>query len=212
MNWGNVMTLKTLGISTSPRLNGNTDLLLRQALCGAENAGSQIEYLRVCDYRLQGCNECGACSGTGSCVIDDDYNQIQAKMLAADRLIFAAPVFFMTVCAQAKLLIDRGQCLWARKAMLSRPLFEPKRDRRGMIIAAGGSRSKKQFDCVRRPIASFFDCLEVTHVSSLFVNQVDDKGAVLKRPEALAEALRLGRELAGSEEPAPGKPVCVELL
>lgn len=207
-----MMALKTLGISASPRLNGNSDLLLRQALCGAENAGSEIEYLRVCDYRLQGCSECGACCTTGSCAIDDDYNQIQAKMLAADRVIFATPVFFMTVCAQAKLLIDRGQCLWARKAMLGKPLFEPKRDRRGMIIAAGGSRSKKQFDCVRRPIASCFECLEVSHASSLFVNQVDEKGAVLKRPEALAEALRLGHELASSKEPVPEKPVCVELL
>ncbi len=206
------MALKTLGISTSPRPNGNTDLLLRRALLGAEYAGSETEYLRLCDYKLDGCSECYACYTTGSCEISDDYNQIQQKLLAADRLIFATPVFFMTVCAQAKLLIDRGQCLWIRKTVLGKPLFEPKRDRRGMIIAAGGSGSKRQFDCVRRPTESFFDYLEVSHASSLFVSQVDEKGAVLKRPEALAEAFRLGRELAGSEEPVPEEPVCVELL
>jgi len=206
------MALKTLGISTSPRLNGNTDLLLRRALLGAEHAGSETEYLRLCDYRLDACSECEVCYTTGSCGIDDDYDQVQEKMLAADRLIFATPVFFMTVCAQAKLLIDRGQCLWVRKTMLGKPLFEPARDRRGMIIAAGGSGSKRQFDCVRRPIESFFDCLEVSHASSLFINHVDEKGAILKRPDALAEAFRLGRELAGSEEPVPEEPVCVELL
>jgi len=206
------MALKTLGISASPRSNGNTDLLLRRALLGAEHAGSETEYLRLCDYRLDGCTECYACYATGSCRINDDYDQIQGKLLAADRLIFATPVFFMTVCAQAKLLIDRGQCLWVRKTVLDKPLFEPKRDRRGMIIAAGGSGSKRQFDCIRRPIESFFDYLEVSHASSLFVSQVDEKGAVLKRPEALAEAFRLGRELAGGEEPIPEEPVCVELF
>jgi multimeric flavodoxin WrbA len=206
------MTLKTLGICTSPRRDGNTDLLLRRALLGAEHAGSEIEYLRLCDYKLEGCGECYACYTMGSCGIHDDYDQVQQKMLAADRLIFATPVFFMTVCAQAKLLIDRGQCLWVRKTVLGKPLFEPRRDRRGMIIAAGGSGSRRQFDCVRRPIESCFDYLEVSHASSLFVNQVDEKGAVLKRPEALAEAFRLGRDLAASQEPVPEEPVCVQLL
>ena len=205
------MVLKTLGISTSPRVDGNTDLLLRRALCGAEQSGSQVEHLRLCDHRLGGCTECEACYTTSSCSIEDDYNLIQEKMLAADRLIFATPVFFMTVSAQAKLLIDRGQCLWIRKARLGKPLFEPKRDRRGMIIAAGGSGSKRQFECVRRTIQSCFDYLEVRHASSLFVSHVDEKGAVLKRPEAMAEAFRLGHELAGSEELVPGGPVCVEL-
>lgn len=206
------MTLTTLGISASPRANGNSDLLLARALYGAEQAGSQIEHVRLCDYRLSGCTECEACHTTGSCGIDDDYGLIQEKLLAADRLIFATPVFFMTVSAQAKVLIDRGQCLWIRKTLLGRPLFETNRDRRGMIIAAGGSGSKRQFECVRRPIQSCFDYLEVSHVSSLFVNKVDEKGAVLKRPEALAEAFRLGHELAASQEPVPDEPVSVEMV
>ena len=205
------MALKTLGISTSPRVNGNTDLLLRRALYGAEQAGSEIEHLRLCDYNIAGCTECEACYVTGSCCIEDDYCQIQEKMLAADRILFATPVFFMTVSAQAKLLIDRGQCLWVRKAVLGKRVFESPRDRRGMLIAAGGSGCKKQFDCVRRTVESCFDYLEVSLVSSLFVSRVDEKGAVLKRPEALAEAFRLGRGLAGGAEPVPEEPVCVEL-
>jgi len=205
------MALTTLGICASPRLNGNTDLLLGRALLGAEHAGSKIESLHLCDYRLDGCTECEACYTTGSCGIDDDYDRIQEKLLAADRIIFATPVFFMTVSAQAKLLIDRGQCLWVRKTVLGKALFEPRRDRRGMIIAVGGSGSKRQFDCVRQPVESFFDYLEISHASSLFVRHVDEKGAVLKHPEALAEAFRLGSELAGSEEPVPEEPVCVEL-
>ncbi len=203
--------LKVLGISTSPRRQGNSDLLLRQALSGAEQAGTQIECMRLCDYKIEGCNECYGCSTTGRCQVQDDYQQILDKMLRADRIIFATPVFFMTVPAQAKLLIDRGQCLWIRHERLHQPLFEPKRDRRGMIIAVGGSPSRKQFDCVERPIQSCFEYLEVECVSTLFVNRVDEKGAILQRADALGEALRLGRELATSRGTVPDEPARVEL-
>jgi multimeric flavodoxin WrbA len=203
--------LRVLGISTSPRPKGNSDSLLRQALSGAEQAGSRVEYLRLCDYQIEGCNECYGCSETGQCRVEDDYQQVLDKMLQADRIVFATPVFFMTVPAQAKLLIDRGQCLWVRHERLRRPLFEPRRDRRGMIIAVGGAPSRKQFDCVERPIQSCFEYLEVECISTLFVNRVDEKGAILQRADALGEALRLGRELVTGHGPVPDEPARVEL-
>jgi multimeric flavodoxin WrbA len=204
--------LKVLGISTSPRLKGNSDLLLREALRGAEQAGGRAEYLRLCDYRIEGCHACYECLEAGVCQVHDDYQKVLDKMLAADRIVFALPVFFLTVPAQAKLLIDRGQCLWLLRNKLGRVLFQPPRDRRGMIIAVGGSRTTSQFDCVQRPVRACFEYLEIDCVSMLFVSQVDEKGAVLQHPEALAEALRLGRELVSERGPVPAEPVRVELF
>lgn len=206
------MGLHILGISASPRRDGNSDLLLQRALSGARQENAEIEHLRVCDYRIEGCDECGACTKTGDCRIEDDYQPILDKMLAADRIIFATPVFFLTVSAQAKLLIDRGQCLWVRKNVLGLPLFEPKRDRRGMIIAVGGSRGKRQFHCVRRPIQSYFKYLEVDCVCSLCINRVDEKDAILKHPDALGHAYRLGQILANPRIPLPEKPVDIHLF
>ncbi len=206
------MPLKVLGISTSPRREGNSDLLLHQALAGAREAGANTEYLRLCDYRIEGCRECYNCSATGYCSTKDDYQSILDKMLEADRLILATPVFFMTVSAQAKLLIDRGQCLWVRHTVLHQPLFEPKRDRRGLLIAVGGSRSRQQFDCVRQPVQSCFKYLEVDYLGSLCINQVDEKGAVLKRPDALDQTFRLGRLLASADTPLPPKPLKIEMF
>lgn len=206
------MAVKVLGISTSPRREGNSDVLLRKALGGAQQAGAAIEYLRLCDYRIEGCSECYDCAQAGDCSTADDYRPILDKMLDADRLVFATPVFFMTVSAQAKLLIDRGQCLWVRQTVLHQPLFEPKRDRRGLLIAVGGSRSQKQFDCVRQPVQSFFEYLEVQYAGSLCVNQVDEKGAVLKRVDALDEAFRLGQMLASTETSLPPRPLKIELF
>jgi multimeric flavodoxin WrbA len=206
------MPLNVLGISTSPRRDGNSDLLLRRALSGAEQAGSAVEYLRLCDYRIEGCRECYGCLSHGRCTVQDDYQPILDKMLEADRLIVATPVFFMTVSAQAKLLIDRGQCLWVRQTVLHKPLFEPKRDRRGLILAVGGSRSRKQFECVRQPLESCFKYLEVDCLGSLCINQIDEKGAILKRPDALEEAFRLGHTLADPDTPLPQRPIRMEMF
>jgi len=206
------MSMKVLGISTSPRLKGNSDLLLREALAGAKSAGARIEYLRLCDLKVGPCVECNCCYTTGRCRLEDDYQMVLDKMFDSDRLIFATPVFFMTVCSQAKMLIDRGQCLWASKYVLKKPLFEtPGRDRRAMIIAVGGSKGTKQFESIRLTMKSYFDVLDVKYVANLFVNKVDVCGAIRKHPSALKEAFRLGKQLASAEALIPEKPIDIEL-
>jgi len=205
------MEIKVLGISTSPRIRGNSDLLLRHALAGAESVGAKAEYVRLADYNIGPCSECDACYETGRCSLQDDYEQLLQKMLAADRLIFATPVFFMTVCAQAKMLVDRGQCLWAEKYVLKKESFASGRDRRAMVIAVGGSRSKKQFESIRLTMSSYFDSLQVRYVSNLFVSQVDSRGEIEKHPSAAKEAYRLGSQLVTCDAPPSEKPVTIEL-
>lgn len=207
------MTLKVLGISSSPRQRSNSDLLLREALRGAESAGAATEYITLRDHEFGPCVACGACARTGRCRFDDAFQGIFEKMLAADRLIFATPVFFAAVCAQGKRLIDRCQCLWSRKYLLTEPLFpDGPRDRRALVIAVGGSRGKKVFDGIRLTIKYWFDSLEVTHFANLFVNRVDAAGDVVKHPRAMAEAYRLGAALADADRPAPETPIEVELF
>ena len=201
-----------LGISTSPRRNGNSDILLKKALSGAESAGAEIEYLNVNDYKIGPCIECNSCYKTGRCVLKDDYPQIVEKILRADRLIFAAPMFFMNVCAQAKLLIDRGQCFWSEKYVLKKENINSTRDCRAMIIATGGSKSKKQYECTKFVFKTYFDCLNIKFFSSLFVGKVDEKGAVEKHAKALEEAYRLGTLLALPDTPMPENPIETELI
>ena len=203
--------MKILGISTSPRIQSNSDMLLRQALAGAESVGKKTEYVRLCDYNIGPCIACNACYATGQCRVQDDYQLLLQKILDADHLLFATPLFFMSVCAQAKMLIDRGQCLWAYKYILKKQLFTSKRDRRAMVIAVGGSKSKKQFESVRLTMTSYFDTLQIHYVLNLFVNQIDAPGEIQKHPSALKEAYRLGREFVASDAPPPEKPIDVAL-
>jgi multimeric flavodoxin WrbA len=206
------MALKVIGISASPQLNGNSDLLLRQALAGAESVGAQTEYLRLSDFKIAPCIECNSCYKTGRCVVKDDYHIISAKMLDADRLIFATPIFFMTVCAQAKSLIDRCQCLWAHKYVLKKPLITAAgRDRRAMVIAVGGSKSKKMFDSIRLTMKYFFDVLDINYAANLFVNKVEDPGQIKNHPSAMEQAFALGQKLVAPDTPPPEKPTDIEL-
>jgi len=205
------MNLKVLGISTSPRTKGNSDLLLRRALAGAESVGAQIEYIHLVDHNIGPCIECNACYKTGKCKLEDDYQQLLEKLIHTDRLIFATPIFFMTVCAQAKMLIDRGQCLWAHQYVLKKELFNSERDRRAMVIAVGGSKGIKQFDSIRRTMKAYFDALQIQYSAGLYVNQVDNRDDVEKHPSALKEAFRLGSVLADPENPVQQKPIDIEL-
>jgi multimeric flavodoxin WrbA len=206
------MALKVIGISASPRLNGNSDLLLRRALAGAESAGAQTEYLRLADFKIAPCIECNSCYKTGNCVIKDDYHLLSAKMLDADRIIFATPIFFMAVCAQAKILIDRCQCLWAHKYVLKMPLISAAgRDRRAMVIAVGGSKSKKMFDSIRLTMKYFFDVLDINYAANLFVNKVEDPGQIKNHPSAMKQAFALGQKLAAPDFPPPQKSFDIEL-
>ena len=205
------MNLKVLGISTSPRTKGNSDLLLRRALAGAESVGAQIEYIHLVDHNIGPCIECNACYKTGKCKLEDDYQQLLEKLIHTDRLIFATPIFFMTVCAQAKMLIDRGQCLWAHQYVLKKELFNPERDRRAMVIAVGGSKGIKQFDSIRRTMKAYFDALQIQYSAGLYVNQVENRDDVEKHPSALKEAFRLGSVLVDSENPVQQKPIDIEL-
>jgi multimeric flavodoxin WrbA len=207
------MALTVLGISTSPRQRGNSDLLLRQVLAGAESAGASTEYLSLQGLRIAPCQACNACFKTGVCRVADDFPAIFDKLLEVDRLVLASPVHFMAVSAQAKLLIDRCQCLWARKYILHQPLFpEGSRDRRAMLIATAGSRSTNMFRCLSLTMQSWLDAAAFDYALNLFVNQVDERGAVMHHQAAMDEALRLGAELVSGEKPgdAPRTVECFD--
>ena len=205
------MCIKVLGISTSPRIKGNSDLLLRRALQGAESTGANTEYVHLADYKIGPCIECNYCYSSGICVLNDDYPKLLEKLLSIDRLIFATPIFFMNVCAQAKILIDRGQCLWVRKYILKKELISPERNRRAMAIAVGGSKSMKQLDCVRLTMKAYFDSLQTKYTCGLYVNKIDARGDITTHPSALDEAYRLGALLADTSLASGSKPVEIEL-
>ena len=104
--------MRVLGISCSPREGGNTEILIREALSEARKAGAEdTEFLSLAGKKMSPCEACGACLKTGNCRIEDDMQAIYPSLIQADGIIIGTPVYFWTVSAQAKILIDRTYCI-----------------------------------------------------------------------------------------------------
>lgn len=206
------MTLHVLGISMSPRPTSNSDMLLAEALHGAEGGGATTEHVRLRDLNVAACRACAACAKTGECVVKDDFQAVREKLLRADRLVVATPVHFMGPPAIGKALIDRCQSLWSKKYRLKEPLFpgeEP--DRRALVIAVGGSKVKGMFDGIRLIMKYWLDALAMDYFANLFVRCVDAPGAVRDDATVMGEACRLGAALADVDAVLPPEPTEVVL-
>ena len=105
---GEEMAKRVMVLSASPRKGGNSDLLCDQFMLGAKEAGNHAEKIFLRDKKINYCTGCGACQGNeGKCVQKDDMANILGKMIAADVIVMATPVYFYTMNGQMKTLIDR---------------------------------------------------------------------------------------------------------
>ena len=104
-----------LGVVGSPRIEGNTERVVAEALNAAKEDGAEIELLRLADRDIQPCTACLSCRKTGECLIRDDFNPIFEKMVQADGIILASPVYFSSATPQMKALIDRAGYLSGAK-------------------------------------------------------------------------------------------------
>ena len=102
------MARKVLIISSSPRRGGNSDLLCDRFMEGAREAGLEVEKVFLKDLKINYCTGCNRCyNGEHPCPQRDDAAGVLEKMVAADVIVMATPVYFYTVCGQMKTLIDR---------------------------------------------------------------------------------------------------------
>ena len=186
--------MKVLGILGSPRRGGNTEILLDETLRGASARGGSCEKLVLRDLKIAPCLEIYECAKEGVCAIKDDMHDIVPKLLQAERLIIASPIFFYGVTALAKAMIDRCQSLWARKYILKLQLSQVS-DRRGAFISVAATRGQKLFDGAKLTVKYFFDAIDVIYSDELLVRGADTRGEVRSQPEAIQAAYELGWRL-----------------
>lgn len=108
-----LMSKKVLIISSSLRKASNSDALAGEFARGAEESGHKVEKISLIDKEIQFCRGCLTCQNTKHCVIHDDADTIvQEKMLHADVLVFATPIYYYEMCGQLKTLLDRANPLF----------------------------------------------------------------------------------------------------
>ena len=172
--------MKVLGIVCSPRLHGNTEILMQEALKSAEEAGAEVEMFTVAGKTVYPCDACDSCRKTGKCKIEDDMEPLYDKMLEADGIIFGSPVYFWSITAQAKIIIDRTHAFVLKRSL---------RNKVGATLIvtnrAGGTSAFTVF-------SNFFNLQRMTFAGGA-IGFGSDKGGVRQDDRGMAEAKSVGR-------------------
>ena len=187
--------MKIVAFQGSPRLGGNTDMLLEEALKPVKEAGHEIVTFKLNYMRIKPCQDCGSCDKTGKCIIEDDMEQIYQAIREADRIILASPIFFFALSAQTKAMIDRCQAFWCEKYLMKKTIPEGPYGRKGLLMVVGGMKKEIGVQCADATSKAFFRTISVPQHETLSFLGVDAKGAILEHPTALREAREAGKKM-----------------
>ncbi len=185
----------TLILLGSPRIKGNSETLARAVGETLETAGDEVEYINVNFLKARPCQGCGGCDETGQCILRDDMELIYEKVDRADRVIMASPIYFYSVSAQLKVVMDRMQAFWARKYLL-KVRYREGEGRRGYLISTAATKGEKLFDCAELPVRYTFDAMGLEYGEPLLVRGVDGKDSVNRKEEHLLRAWEYGQQIA----------------
>lgn len=157
--------------------------MLRQAMDGAAETGAEAEFLRVTDYNIKPCDGCNACMKTGKCRIDDDMQAIYSKLLEANGIIFATPVFLWGMTGQLKSFLDRTYALFFPETRLQNKVG-------GVIVVAGRT-------AATLTSAPFYIYFLSNHmlIGDYVQGYADTKGGIKKDKHAMQASWELGKQI-----------------
>ena len=177
------MSKTVLVLSTSPRKGGNSDALAGAFVRGAQEAGNQVEKITLYDKTIGFCKGCLSCQNTQRCIIRDDADAITQKMLTADVIAFATPIYYYGMCGQMKTLLDRAN-----------PLFPADYQFRDIyLLAAAAEADEHTVDGAVTGLQGWIDCFEKSRLAgTVFAGGVTAVGEIQGHP-ALQQAFDLGK-------------------
>lgn len=175
---------KVLILSGSPRLGGNSDTLCNEFMKGAKEAGHQVEKIFVAGKNIGYCKACYACKNTGICAIKDDMAEVLDKMLEADVIVLSSPVYFYSVSAQLKAVIDRTVAKWLQI-----------KDKEFYYIMTAAENSDTVMDCTLECFRGLAACLDGSKEKGIIYGKgVYEKGEIQGTPY-LAQAYEMGKSI-----------------
>lgn len=179
------MSKKILILSGSPRKGGNSDLLCDEFMKGAQESGNQAEKIFLRSKKVMPCNACYYCKDhDGQCAIRDDMGEILDKMQKADVIVMASPVYFYSIDAQMKAVIDRCVARWTNIP-----------DKEFYYIMTAAEDSDTVMDCTLECFRGFAACLDGAREKGVIYGKgVYEAGDIRKMP-AMQEAYEMGRQV-----------------
>ena len=177
------MSKNILVISTSPRKGGNSDCLADEFVRGAREAGNQVEKVTLYDKTIGFCKGCLSCQNTQHCIIHDDAEVIAQKMLTADVIAFATPIYYYGMCGQMKTMLDRANSLFPSDYQF-RDIY---------LLAAAAEEDEHTVDGAVTGLQGWIDCFEKARLAgTVFAGGVTSVGEIQNHP-ALEKAYELGK-------------------
>lgn len=178
------MSKKVLILSGSPRKNGNSDILCDEFMRGAIEAGNQVEKIRVAEKKVGYCRACYTCKETGVCAIKDDMAEILQKMIDADVIVLASPVYFYSIDAQLKAVIDRTVARWLEV-----------RDKEFYYIVTAADEELSSADTTIACFRGYADCVEGAKEMGIIYGMGAYEKGTIKDKKAMIEAYEMGKSV-----------------
>ena len=174
---------KVLILAGSPRKNGNSAALCQEFAKGANESGNEVELIYVSDKKIGYCGACYYCKDhDGVCIIKDDMAEILAKMNASDIIVMASPVYFYSIDAQMKALIDRTVAQWLKIC-----------DKKFYYIMTSAEDSDWVMNCTLECMRGLAKCLKGSREGGVIYGKgVYEAGAIRDKP-AMKEAYEMGK-------------------
>ena len=174
---------KVLILSGSPRKGGNSDILCDQFMKGALEQGNEVEKIFIAEKKIAPCSGCYFCRKSGGrCALNDDMGDILQKIIDCDVLVLSSPVYFYSVCAQMKIVIDRTVARWTEIA--NKDLY---------YITTAAEDEADTMDGTLACFHGFAMCIDgYEEKGTLYGRGVTDKGDVRERAELMQIAYEMG--------------------
>jgi multimeric flavodoxin WrbA len=185
------MAKTVLILKGSPRRNGNSAALADRAAEGAREAGAVVEETLLDRMKIRPCNACDQCRKKGGCVIQDDMQALYPKLLAADAILIATPVYYFTMSAQVKACIDRWYALEGTggNAIKGKQV--------GILMSYGDSdlQTSGGINAVRtfESIFGYIGC----EIVGMVHGSASDPGDIQGQSAVMEQAYALGKQIAG---------------
>ena len=176
---------KVIVISTSLRTGSNSDMLADQFVEGAKVAGNDVEKIMLVGKNIQFCKGCMACQKLGRCAINDDVNAIMAKVLKADVVCWATPIYYYEMSGQMKTLIDRMNAMYELDYQF-RDVY---------LLTTAADDDPQTPKRAETGLTGWIACFPKSRlVGTLFCGDVNDARAIEGNPK-LQEAFELGKSV-----------------
>jgi len=187
--------MKVLGIMGSPRVGGNSDILLDEALAGAKAVGAEVEKIILDKKKIAGCKDCKKCNETGICVLKDDMLEIHKKILEADAIIHSVPVYFWSMTSQMKAYLDRWCAFFDEQWRWQKNYYPQMKGKRIGLITVCGDPNVHTADPIVHSFKSTAEMTKLTWLGAVMTS-ANDKGNISKDETAREQAWELGKKAA----------------